>query len=84
MEWGSCWLYGEGSTTYYYFTTCRKTCVNEIIVELSDESGPLLSKRKSFGLQSPVFHESFIFFSDESDKFSWLQIFFKNNEEKYL
>lgn len=51
-----------------------------LLNELSDGSWPLNSKRKAYGLQPPLFHESFIFFSDESNKFNWLKIIFKNNK----
>lgn len=81
MKWGSGWLYGKGRPACYAFTICPETFVSEVVVELSDESRPLLSKKKYFGLQPPLFHESFIFFSDESDKFSWLKIFFRNNKK---
>lgn len=50
------------------------------LVEPSNGSWPLVSKRKAFGLQPPTCSWIFYISSDESDKFSWLKIIFKNNK----
>jgi hypothetical protein len=81
MDWG--WLSGEGRKTWYFSTISNETFVTEVIVELSDESWSHLCVKgnKSFGLQPPLFQESFMFFSDENDKFRWLEKIFKNKRE---